>query len=338
MSSGALASYWKGMTLVIVAYAAALLTALAVGAYLPYQDPFIIAVLADVAATGMIFLFSLAFNNSSFYDPYWSVAPVPILVWWAVAEGGGNPLRVGIVLVLVSVWSVRLTANWITGWSGLHHEDWRYVRLRTQTGIGYWLVSLFGLHLFPTVMVLLGLWPAYIVLTQDAPLGMLDVLATAVLLTAIGLETAADIQLRSFKRRTRSPVANIEEGLWRWSRHPNYLGEMLVWWGLGVFALAVGPDHLITLIGAAAMTAMFLLVSIPMMEQRMLERRPVYADYVRRVPMILPWRRPGIAPIAQEDRTDAGGPRRVPLQMPTEPTIDSLRDVEFDPDHGPFKQ
>lgn len=333
-------TYWKGMTWVIVAYVAAFGVSVLTAHFLPTYDPLVIAAVADLVATLVVFGFSVAFNNSSFYDAYWSVAPVPIVVWWAAWVGGGHPVRAALVVGLLSLWAVRLTLNWAKGWGGLSHEDWRYVNLRQPSGRAYWLVSLFGLHLFPTVMVFAGLWPAYIATTSPAPLGLLDALGAVVMLGAVGLEATADAQLRAFRGRVSDPTANIEEGLWRWSRHPNYLGEMGVWWGLALFALAVAPQHLPTAAGAVAMTTMFVIVSIPMMERRMVGRRPAYASYIQRVPMVLPWRTPKPAPIAPERKPlDPPKARRaMPMQMPTEPTIDSLRDVEFDPDNDPFKQ
>jgi steroid 5-alpha reductase family enzyme len=333
-------AYWKGMTWVIVAYVAAFAAAVLFGHFSPVSDPLLLAVLADLVATFVVFGFSVRFNNSSFYDAYWSVAPVPIVLWWAAWVGGGNPVRAALIVGLISLWAVRLTLNWATGWAGLTHEDWRYVNLRKQTGAGYWAVSLLGLHLFPTLMVLAGLWPAFVATTSPAPLGLLDGLGLVVMLGAVVLEGTADAQLRSFRGRVQDPQANIEEGLWRWSRHPNYLGEMLFWWGLAIFAIGVDPHNLPTIAGACAMTAMFLFVSIPMMEKRMVERRPVYASYIQRVPMVVPWRTPKPAPIAPERKPlDPPASRRgMPMQMPTEPTIDSLRDVEFDPHTGPFNQ
>lgn len=328
------------MTWVIVAYVAAFATSVLFGRFAPIVDPLRLSVAADLVATFVVFAFSVGFNNSSFYDAYWSVAPVPMVVWWAAWVGGGHPVRAALIVGLLSLWAVRLTINWATGWSGLSHEDWRYVQLRKQTGAAYWVVSLLGLHLFPTLMVLGALWPAYVAMTSPAPLGLLDGLGMVVMLGAVLLEGTADAQLRAFRGRVQDPQANIEEGLWRWSRHPNYLGEMLFWWGLAIFAIAVDPHNLPTIAGACAMTTMFLFVSIPMMEKRMVERRPVYASYIQRVPMVIPWRTPKPAPIAPEPKPlDPPGARRgVPMQMPTEPTIDSLRDVEFDPHTGPFKQ
>src|SRR5262249_42945026 len=134
----------------------------------------------------------------------------------------------------------RLTWNWVRGWSGLGHEDWRYVDLRGKTGAAYWLVSALGLHLMPTVTVLAGLLSLQPALGGTAPLGPLDLVALLVTAGAVLLEGVADQQLRAF--RLSSPAAGtiLSTGVWRWSRHPNYVGEIGFWWGLFLFGLAGG--------------------------------------------------------------------------------------------------
>jgi steroid 5-alpha reductase family enzyme len=82
--------------------------------------------IADIAATLVVFLASVIFNNSSIYDPYWSVAPPVMLFGWMLTTPGGFGLRQGVLLLCVSVWSIRLTWNWVSGWRGMDHEDWRY--------------------------------------------------------------------------------------------------------------------------------------------------------------------------------------------------------------------
>ena len=145
-----------------LAYLAAIVVALLVGIALGGQPPIVVALAADLAATFVVFGFGFAFDNASFYDPYWSVAPPVIgLYFVAGAPGGALPVRQALVFALVALWALRLTWNWARGWSGLGHEDWRYVDMRQSSGGLYWPgASLFGIHLFPTVVVFLGCLPA----------------------------------------------------------------------------------------------------------------------------------------------------------------------------------
>ena len=256
--------------------------------------PLAVAFLADVAATLVVFVASLITRNASLYDPYWSVAP-PILAayfLWVPADVAANPVRPLLVLLLVSIWAVRLTMNWGVGWTGMEHVDWRYRMLKERSGALYPLVNLTGIQLFPTVLVFLGclaLWPA---LRSPAPLGLLDALAAVVTLGSIVIEGVADIQMRRFARTRTDPQQLMDRGLWGWSRHPNYLGEIGFWFGLWLFALATGLDAAWTAVGWVVMVLLFVFISIPMMERRQRERKPAFAELQRRIPMLLPWRPP----------------------------------------------
>ncbi len=275
-----------------IAYAVAFGVACATALLTPTTDPIWIALQADVAATVAIFAFSFAYDNSSFYDAYWSVAPIPIAVYWALAPGGlpGPWLREALVLGLVSAWGLRLTWNWARGWHGLSHEDWRYVDKRAETGRLYWLVSLTGLHMMPTLLVFAGCLALYPALaTGTRPFGLIDVAATIVTGTAIWLEATADQQLRRFRLSDPPPEAILETGLWAYSRHPNYLGEVLFWWGLFGFALAAAPGTWMwTGAGCLAITLLFRFISLPLIENRMLARRPDYKRRIETTPVLIP--------------------------------------------------
>jgi len=259
--------------------------------------PLLIAAAADLAATIVIFLFSMGADNSSMYDPYWSVAPVFIALYWLVAyqlvPGRTGleleiDLRQAAVLVLIGVWGARLTCNWAGGWPGLNHEDWRYRGFRRKAGRAYWLVSFFGIHLFPTVIVFLGLLPVHMVMRDGAPVGLLDLAAAAVTVSAIALEAAADRQLRRFRSGPPADGAVMDRGLWALMRHPNYLGEVLFWWGLLLFGIAAAPGAAWTVVGPAAMTLLFVLISVPLMDAHMEERRPGYRERTAGRPALLP--------------------------------------------------
>jgi steroid 5-alpha reductase family enzyme len=276
---------------VAVAYALALGVAVLAGFAVPCERPLWIALAGDVAATFVVFAFSVAFRNSSFYDAYWSVAPLAIAVYWALfAESAAvSGARQAVVLLLIGWWGVRLTWNWARGWQGLSHEDWRYVDLQRQHGRAYWAVSFSGLHMMPTLIVFAGLLPAYAALSLGTrPWGWLDGVALAVTGAAILCEQVADRQLLRFRRSSPGPEAVLQTGLWAWSRHPNYLGEMGFWWGLFLFGLAARPGWWWAGVGALAISVMFRTVSLPLIETRMQERRPGYADVQRRISMVLP--------------------------------------------------
>jgi steroid 5-alpha reductase family enzyme len=273
---------------VAVAYASALAAALAAGLAAPVEHPLAVALAADLAATLAIFAWSFAYRNSSFYDAYWSVAPLPIALYWTAVGAEAVGTRQALVLLAIATWGARLTWNWARGWQGLGHEDWRYVDLRRTTGGAYWLVSLVGLHYLPTLWVFGGLLPVYAAVgVPGDPLGPLDALAALVTFAAIALEAAADAQLHRFRASGAPPGEFLRTGLWAWSRHPNYLGEMGFWWGLWLFGAAAAPGLWWTIAGPLAITLMFRFVSLPMIEARMRDRRPAFAEWAQRSSLVL---------------------------------------------------
>lgn len=285
----------RATLLVLLAYAAAFALALIVGRALLASDasthPLLVALAADAAATVAIFAFSMAFDNSSFYDAYWSVAPFPIALYWSrqytATDAVGS--RQFLALFLLALWGVRLTYNWYRQWHGLDHEDWRYVDLRAKSGRAYPAVSFLGIHFFPTLMVFAGMVPVYAAVTSSTPLGLLDIVAFLITLTAIAIEAGADQQLRRFLDNRDGHQQLLDTGLWAWSRHPNYFGENLFWWGLFLLGFACRPDWWWSMAGALSMTAMFVFISVPMLDQRSLARRPGYAEHMKRVSALIPW-------------------------------------------------
>ena len=248
--------------------------------------------IADLIATLAIFIASRVLHNSSCYDPYWSVLPPFLVGFWLLAArdvAGVEDGRTVLLAVVVAVWAVRLTGNWLHDWPGLHHEDFRYPEVRASAGRFELLADLVGIHLVPTLIVFLGLVPAYAVLARPGePVGWLDVVATVVGIGAAMLQLVADAQMRAFIRN-RQPGQAMESGLWAWSRHPNYFGEVAFWWSLALFGIAGAPeDWWWLVVGGVAMTVMFQAASIPMMEKRSLERRPTYQDIIDRVPRLVP--------------------------------------------------
>ncbi|MBX7448716.1 DUF1295 domain-containing protein [Mycolicibacterium sp. 3033] len=243
--------------------------------------------IADVLATLVVFAFSRTYGNSSFYDAYWSVIP-PLLLFYWWSQGDGDPLRSWMLAVLVVVWAVRLTGNWLYAFPGLHHEDWRYPMFRERAGRWEFVVDLVAIHLIPTLQVFLAMVPAYVAVTRpDRGLVWLTIVAFVIGMVAVALEFTADAQMHRFVR-DRRPGQAMDRGLWAWSRHPNYFGEFGFWFAVALFGVAAWPTAWWLFAGAAAMLAMFLGASIPMMEERSLARRPDYQAVIDRVPRFVP--------------------------------------------------
>ena len=246
--------------------------------------------IADVIGTVVVFIFSVIFNNSSMYDPYWSVQPFVIAVFLAWPMQGVT-LAEALVILMVFLYGLRLTLNFYRGWPGMKHEDWRYQDFRKSFPKLYWVVSFLGIHLFPTLMVFLACMS--MVQIFQGPGLQLDawyILGLITMIMAVGLAYIADEQMRKFRMKPENKGKLMRGGLWKYSRHPNYLGEILTWWGLFFFSLSAGLDQWWMGVGALTVTIMFVFISIPMLEKRELKRRPEYEDYKKEVPMLLPFK------------------------------------------------
>ena len=239
--------------------------------------------IADMAATIFVFAFSLIFSNASVYDPYWSVQP-PVILSAFVACYGVNTF--GILLILViSLWGVRLTANWAYTFGGLSHQDWRYTMLREKTGAFYIVVNFIGIHTVPTLVVYGCTLPAVYAIVYGIEWNVYGIVALAVSLCAVVLQGTADVQMHKYRRARTGPF--IRSGLWKYSRHPNYLGEILMWWGVGTSVAFAEPGVWYLLAGAVANTALFMLVSIPLADGRQ-SRKVGFEEYKRATRMLLP--------------------------------------------------
>lgn len=282
--------------IVFVVYVAA--TALGIFAYktLPATIAFYWKLLiADIAATVLTFIFSLIFGNASVYDPYWSVQPPVILVCFVI----GKPANTTIFMLLFVVffWATRLTANWAYTFKGLCHQDWRYTMLKERTGIFYPAVNLFGIHLVPTLIVYACILPAVFVIQQNATFKAASTTSLAICVVAVILQGTADIQMHRFRKQKNTATDSahldttnygfIRDGLWKYSRHPNYLGEILMWWGIGLAAFFALGNNPIMLVGATANTLLFLFISIPLAEKHQ-SRKPNFDEYKNATRMILP--------------------------------------------------
>ena len=232
--------------------------------------------LADVVATVIVWLYGLMKKNVSVYDPYWSVFPPVAFTLWAFHKGVFS-LPVVLLLVAVWYWGIRLTGNWAYTFKGLDHEDWRYTRYReTLSPALFQITNFFGLNMIPTLVVFGAMLPGFGLYESTSPANLLTWLGFAVCLASATIQLVADTQIHRFRDSHPGQYCNV--GLWRRGRHPNYFGEIQMWWGVWVmYASLNGFDWLI--LGPIAMTALFLCISIPMMERRQLQNKPGYAEY-----------------------------------------------------------
>lgn len=239
--------------------------------------------IADVAATIVTFIFSLIFGNASVYDPYWSVQPPVIVLSFAF---GQELTALGFLLVFaISFWAVRLTANWAYTFGNLTHQDWRYTMLREKTGVFYPLINFIGIHMVPTLVVYGCTLPAVFAILEGLSLNMGSLVFVLLSFCAASMQGIADIQMHKFRKNRTGNF--IRTGLWKYSRHPNYLGEILMWWGIALAVICSMPSAWYLMAGAFANTLLFLTVSIPLAEGKQSVKEG-FVDYKKQTRMLLP--------------------------------------------------
>lgn len=249
---------------------------------------------ADFVATVFVWLWGVIFRNSSVYDPYWSVAPPLMLTGYAI-HCGAFSFPVLLMLVAVWCWAIRLTGNWAYTFPNLNKQDWRYDMYKDRFPRLWHIVNFTGINLMPTIVVFLAMIPGFLLIGMSAasPLqaNIWTWLGFFVCISAATLQLISDTQAHRFRREHGGEVCTV--GLWNRSRHPNYLGEILMWWGIYLLYLTIGLSDrslgvvLLPAVGALANTCLFVFISIPMMEKRQLANKPGYADYRKKVRMLI---------------------------------------------------
>jgi steroid 5-alpha reductase family enzyme len=243
---------------------------------------------ADVCATLVIFICSLILKNASLYDPYWSVIP-PLLLVGAAVYYQTSSFSVILVIASLSIWAIRLTYNWASLWHGFDEIDWRYDEMKQKAPKLYLLTNLFGIQLFPTSIVFVQLILAILFIEKHPTTNLLTLIGSLVIVLAAFIQLISDQQMKRFKKRTKGEKKCIEEGLWKYSRHPNYFGEVMVWWGIYLIYLSMAKHLDFMIISPIMMTSLFLFISIPWMERKIIRTRPEYVDYQKRVSMLVPF-------------------------------------------------
>lgn len=232
-----------------------------------------------VNATIFIYLGSVLLKNSSLYDPFWSVAPVPIVIYLSIQSENSILLKM-LVIFPILLWATRLTRNWVISWEGFHHEDFRYINLKNTNKYKAEFNNFFGIHLFPTFIVNICLYPLVYIFINDVDVNVYLYISSIITLIAVILETVADEQMRKFRSDPRNKGKTMKYKLWRYSRHPNYLGEVGFWFGIYFMGISSGFAPLWLIVCPLAMLLLFVLVSCPMMDERSLKNRPNYKEYM----------------------------------------------------------
>ena len=235
-----------------------------------------------------IWLVSVIKRDASIVDVFWGLGFV-LVAWLTFLQADGYLGRKILITLLTTLWGLRLAVHiLIRDWG--HGEDRRYQAWRAQYGPRFWWVSLFTVFWLQGVL----LWVISIVLqvgqmsANPARLVILDFLGTIVWTVGFIFEAVADWQLYRFKTDPENKGKVMKKGLWAYSRHPNYFGESLIWWGLFLITLAT-PGSFWTVISPVVITFLLLKVSgVTLLEKTIVDSRPEYREYIESTSSFIP--------------------------------------------------
>ena len=241
---------------------------------------------AVVAAFTLLWAVSVHLRDASIADPSWG--PGFLLVGGAYLWAHGEVTPRGVLAVaFVAAWALRLGLHLLRR-NRAHGEDARYAAMRAAHGERFRWLSLATVFWLQAVLLWIVSLPVLGAVVGSAPLGAWDAAGTAVFAAGFLTEAAADAQLTRFRSDPANRGKVLDRGLWRYSRHPNYFGDALLWWGL--WLVAVGAEAAWTVAGPALMTFLLVKVSgVTLLERSLSKGRPEYADYVRRTSAFVPW-------------------------------------------------
>ena len=235
----------------------------------------------------LLWLVSLARKDASVVDPFWGTGFV-LVSWTACLLNRSEDSRSWLLTTLVSIWGTRLSLFLLwRNWG--HGEDRRYQAMREHHGSRFWWVSLLTVFVLQAVILWFVSFPIQFALTNKSanPLGIGDALGAVVYFIGLMFESIGDWQLARFKANPANAGRVMDNGLWRFTRHPNYFGDFCVWWGLYLIA-AVGGAWA-TILSPMLMSVLLLKVSgVTLLEKTIGERRPDYAEYRRRTNAFIP--------------------------------------------------
>lgn len=235
----------------------------------------------------LVWALSVALRDASIVDPVWGPAFVLVAVVGAIA-GDGNRGRRWLLLALTAAWGLRLGLHLTRRKLSERGEDRRYAALRAKRGAGFALWSLWAIFAVQAVLVLIVSLPLQAAAQRSEAIGGAVVPGLLVFAVGLGFEAVGDEQLRRFRGDAANRGGVMDRGLWRYTRHPNYFGDACVWWGLWLVALPAGGVWW-TVVGPLTMTLLLVRVSgKAMLERDIGERRPEYAEYIRRTSGFLP--------------------------------------------------
>ena len=248
----------------------------------------IIIFISNTISTIVIWFIGFLIDTASAYDPYWSVQTPVIYICLLIKY---KNLNVGnlIYLQLILFWAIRLTYNYTKTFHDITYIDWRYEQIRETTGKFYQIINLLGICLVPTIIVYAASIPSFLFVIDNLNIEYIQFIGFIVILMSVIIEMKADIDIHEFKKIRTNRNEIIRIGLWKYSRHPNYFGEICFWYGIAmVYIFCDFIKNWYYIFGAVLVNALFLGISIPLAEKNLRKYKEGFDEYKKNTSMLIP--------------------------------------------------
>lgn len=250
------------------------------------MNPLLILPLTLMAYMTAWFFISIIKKRNDLADVAWGIGFI-LVAWLSYYLFGNNTPKALLASILVTIWGLRLSTH-IYLRNLNKTEDYRYLAWRKQWGKLFYLRSLFQIYWLQGILLLIISAPIVLISSQNtATIGVLDIVGTVIWTIGFCFEVIGDWQLAVFMKQPENKGKLMRSGLWAYSRHPNYFGEVTQWWGLWILALS-SPHAWITIVGPMTITFLILKVSgVPMLEKKLADHLD-FAAYKHRVSKFIP--------------------------------------------------
>ena len=256
----------------------------------------------DWLLTTLIYIISVIIGNCSLIDFYWTILPLLQIYYLLTLKSTMQNLplfssiKIILTTIIANMWGIRLTYNYIRSWVGFKFVDFRIAELiekLPKSSIIIWFVLYFEYFIFPGLFLYFAKMPllSFMLYSDPKTFSLTNILGLMIMIFAIIYQTIADKQL--YYHRNLNDRKILDSGVWYYSRHPNYFGEMTFWWGVFILSSEVyfnSNEILWYLCGPMGMTILFHFLTGPWMDRHLCIKRPEYKDYIKKnTSIVIPW-------------------------------------------------
>lgn len=254
-----------------------------------FIESYILGLIVIMVLMTTLWIVSIFLKNVSIIDSFWGIAFILAAISYYLTTEG-HSTRKELVVGLVIIWGLRLSIYLgIRNWN--KPEDYRYQEFRKKYGANrYWWFSFFQVFLLQGILSWLISIPLLAAMFYMPSSSLYYIDYIALILWSIGFifEAGGDYQLMKFKKDVTNKGKLLQTGFWKYTRHPNYFGDAMVWWGFGLFSIAVGSY--LPILGSVLMTWLIIKISgVAMLEKTLKNSKPHYKEYIRRTNAFFPW-------------------------------------------------